>query len=115
MIISVEVHDPEEFKRGYVVMEKPIIIMTFDDGVQVDLGQIDKFSNAAFVNLMQAIDTRKERQDKSRRGSIVKRLVSRNRNRYTDSRFNLDLSYITNRIIAMGLPGRGFFKLFRNS
>ena len=32
VIVSVEVHDPEEFKRGYVVSEKPIIIMTFDDG-----------------------------------------------------------------------------------
>ena len=45
----------------------------------------------------------------------MKKLVSRNRNRYSDSRFNLDLSYITNRVIAMGLPGQGFYKLFRNS
>ena len=45
----------------------------------------------------------------------MKKLVSKNRNRYQDSRFNLDLSYITNRVIAMGLPGKGFYKLFRNS
>lgn len=64
---------------------------------------------------MAQIDSRKERQDKSRKGSLLKKLVSRNRNRYQDSRFNLDLSYITNRVIAMGLPGQGFYKLFRNS
>jgi len=64
---------------------------------------------------MNSIDSRKERQEKTKKGSIVHKLVSRNRNRYSDSKFNLDLSYITNRVIAMGLPGQGFYKLFRNS
>jgi len=41
-------------------------------------------------------------------------LVSRNRLRYKDGDFNLDLSYITSRVIAMGYPGSGIFGLFRN-
>ena len=47
--------------------------------------------------------------------AIVKSMVSRNRLRYKDSDFNLDLSYITNRVIAMGYPGSGLAGLIRNS
>ena len=41
--------------------------------------------------------------------------ISGNKNRYTEEGFNLDLSYITPRIIAMANPGEGFRKLYRNS
>jgi phosphatidylinositol-3,4,5-trisphosphate 3-phosphatase/dual-specificity protein phosphatase PTEN len=40
--------------------------------------------------------------------------VSRNRLRYKDCEFNLDLSYITRRVIAMGYPGSGLNGLVRN-
>ncbi len=46
--------------------------------------------------------------------SPIKEIVSRNRLRYKDGDFNLDLSYITRRVIAMGYPGNGLFGLFRN-
>lgn len=35
--------------------------------------------------------------------------------RYKDKDFNLDLSYITRRIIAMGYPGSGLNSLVRNN
>lgn len=41
--------------------------------------------------------------------------VSGNKKRYIDLDFNLDLSYITPRIIAMAIPGEGFDKIYRNN
>ena len=36
--------------------------------------------------------------------ACISSIVSENRLRFTDKDFNLDLSYITKRIIAMGFP-----------
>jgi len=41
--------------------------------------------------------------------------VSQNRRRYVDDQFNLDLTYISKRVIAMGFPGNGLKSFFRNS
>ncbi len=46
--------------------------------------------------------------------SFVKSIISKNRLRYKDGEFNLDLSYITKRIIAMGYPGSGIYGIYRN-
>lgn len=45
----------------------------------------------------------------------VRTKVSGKKIRYTKDGFNLDLSYITPRIIAMSLPGEGVHKFYRNS
>ena len=79
----------------------------------LNLSNLDKSSLQAYDELISEINARE-----SRRGSftisIVKALVSRNRLRYKDGDFNLDLSYITKRVIAMGYPGSGFYGLYRN-
>ena len=41
--------------------------------------------------------------------------VSGNKKRYVDKEFDLDLSYITPRLIAMAIPGEGMKKLYRNN
>jgi len=45
----------------------------------------------------------------------LKHLVSKNKNRYQDGKFDLDLSYITPKIVAMGFPSIGKEALYRNS
>ena len=42
-------------------------------------------------------------------------MVSGPKNRYKQDGYNLDLSYITPRIIAMAYPAEGIEKLYRNS
>ena len=37
------------------------------------------------------------------------------KNRYKEEGYNLDLTYITPRLIAMAFPGSGLEKLYRNS
>lgn len=46
---------------------------------------------------------------------IVRQIVSGKKKRYLEGGYNLDLTYITPRIIAMSLPGEGLHKVYRNS
>ena len=47
--------------------------------------------------------------------NIMKRLVSKQKRRYQDECFDLDMSYITDRVIAMGYPSIGCETVYRNS
>lgn len=47
--------------------------------------------------------------------NVLREKVSGNKKRYLDNNFNLDLSYITPRIIAMAIPGEGIQKIYRNN
>ncbi len=47
--------------------------------------------------------------------NILKRLVSKQKRRLQDEKFDLDMSYITERVIAMGFPSMGFETVYRNS
>jgi phosphatidylinositol-3,4,5-trisphosphate 3-phosphatase/dual-specificity protein phosphatase PTEN len=48
--------------------------------------------------------------------SVVRKLVSKKKKRFVDEKngFNLDLTYITPRIIAMGFPSTGIEAVYRN-
>ena len=47
--------------------------------------------------------------------NLMKRLVSKQKRRYQDEKFDLDMSYITDRVIAMGFPSIGCETVYRNS
>ena len=44
----------------------------------------------------------------------VRRRVSGSRHRFVENGFDLDLAYVTSRLVAMGFPGRGSGACFRN-
>ena len=44
----------------------------------------------------------------------IRKLVSGNRRRFTEDNINLDLTYITNNIIAMSYPSSGLEGMYRN-
>ena len=46
---------------------------------------------------------------------FLKKMVSGPKVRYVENGYNLDLTYICNRIIAMSYPASGVEKLYRNS
>ena len=81
----------------------------------IDLASIDQFSNTDYQRLMDGVMQRDSMRGGKKKAALLQAVVSRNRRRYQDDEFNLDLSYITPRVIAMGLPGKGFYSLFRNS
>lgn len=47
--------------------------------------------------------------------NFLRKLVSRTRKRYIDKDFNLDLTYITPRILAMSYPASGMEAMYRNN
>ncbi len=47
--------------------------------------------------------------------SIIREIVSGKKNRLIDAKYNLDLTYIVPRIIAMSFPGSGLEITYRNN
>lgn len=47
--------------------------------------------------------------------NIIRNVASGKRNRFKEDNYNLDLTYITPRIIAMSFPASGLEKMYRNS
>ena len=55
-----------------------------------------------------------EKEEELERANLLKRLVSKKKRRFQDSQFDLDMSYITDKVIAMGYPSTGMETLYRN-
>ena len=53
--------------------------------------------------------------DDVEKANLFKRLVSKQKRRYQDAQFDLDMSYITDRVIAMGYPSTGMETIYRNA
>jgi len=48
-------------------------------------------------------------------GNAIKKMVSKKKRRFEGEGFNLDLSYVTDRVIAMGYPSQRVESMYRNS
>ena len=46
--------------------------------------------------------------------NFIREKISGDKNRFKQGQYNLDLTYITPRIIAMSYPASGFETIFRN-
>jgi len=55
-----------------------------------------------------------EQEEELEKANLLKRLVSKKKRRFQDSQFDLDMSYITDKVIAMGYPSTGMETLYRN-
>lgn len=73
-----------------------------------------KFETSKYDDEFEEIEEPKE-DKKAKKANIVKRWVSKQKRRFTDSGFDLDMSYITERVIAMGYPSTGVEVIYRNS
>lgn len=59
--------------------------------------------------------TRRKGRSRLNLASIIQAKVSKDRNRFVNDQFDLDLTYITPRIIAMAFPAEGLESAYRNS
>ena len=74
-----------------------------------------KNDDSKFVNLQKLTqESIKSTVKKRRNSSIVRQLVSKDKNRFCFDGFDLDLTYITPNIIAMGKPSTSIEGMYRN-
>jgi phosphatidylinositol-3,4,5-trisphosphate 3-phosphatase/dual-specificity protein phosphatase PTEN len=45
----------------------------------------------------------------------LRKIVSGKRNRFKDQNYNLDITYITDRVLAMSFPASGIEQMYRNN
>ena len=74
-----------------------------------------KFNTSEFDQEFEEIDESDLNNEKLKKANFFKRLVSKQKRRFQDSDFDLDMSYITEKVIAMGFPSTGVETMYRNS
>ena len=74
-----------------------------------------KFNTSIFDSEFEEIDESILNNEKLKKANFFKRLVSKQKRRFQDPDFDLDMSYITEKVIAMGFPSTGVEKMYRNS
>ena len=80
--------------------------------MNVNLYTIDDFSEESYKQLL--LTKKHLGATRSTKTACIHSLVSQNRLRFNDQEFNLDLAYISTRVIAMGFPAMGIRSIYRN-
>ena len=75
----------------------------------------EKYIISEYDDEFEEIDDSEANNEKVKKANFFKRLVSKKKRRFQDSDFDLDMSYITEKVIAMGFPSTGIETMYRNS
>ena len=116
--------DPNDILPSNAYAQYEVEALSICDSLKVDEAQTQnsknndlKFSNDEKIKLLKKqTDEALNLSDKKKSSqSFLKSLVSQDKNRFCFDGYDLDLTYITPRIIAMGLPSTSLEALYRNN
>ena len=116
--------DPNDILPSNAYAQYEIEALSICDSLKVDEAQTQnsknndlKFSNDEKIKLLKKqTDEALNLSDKKKSSqSFLKSLVSQDKSRFCFDGYDLDLTYITPRIIAMGLPSTSLEALYRNN
>ena len=85
--------------------------------VPSDDPKLAKFNESIYDKEFEEIENYEinKEKEKFKVANFIKRLVSKQKRRFQDSNYDLDMSYVTERVIAMGYPSSGIETMYRNS